>query len=63
MQSNVIGPCWESPDICYGLTGLEPSVEHVGIFVNDEGLMDGDESSMEARTRGDGTFWSECETL
>lgn len=50
MQSNVIGR-WESPDICHGLTGLEPSVEHVGIFVNDDGLMDGDESSMEGKDK------------
>lgn len=35
-QTNVIGPCWELPGICQGLIGLEPSVERVGIFVNDE---------------------------
>ncbi len=25
--------------------------------------MDGDESSMEGRTRGDGTFWSDCKDV
>lgn len=34
-QTNAIGLCWELPGICRYI-GLEPSVERVGIFVNDE---------------------------